>query len=520
MSPNKRIFLNVVATYGRSLYALVLGLFTSRWVLASLGEVDYGLIGLVGGLIAFVSFFNNLLSSAVMRFYAVSVGASHVCEDKDTGLEDCRKWFSTAVMIHTTIPVMLVVAGYPVGEWAVRSFLTIPADRIEACVWVWRFTCLSCFIAMVNVPFQAMYTAKQEIAELTLYSVAATTVNACFCAYMMTHPGFWLVKYAACLCLIGVIPQLLIGGNAVLRFRECRLRFAYMFDFDRVKALVSYAGAKLWNNLGDIFSSQGQAVLVNKYLGPRFNASMSVAHAVSVHTSTLSLSLGTGYWPAIANAAGARDEGRVKILTFQLCRIGSVMLLLFALPLSLEIHEVMRLWLKTPPTFSAEIALAMLIVMVLGNLCDGYWMAVMGLGRGVWLYNFCVGWSGFVRFSLAWILFSLGFRMWGLWIAIVSGSFCTLIMRLWLGRKLLGYSIRYWARSVLLPIVALIVLSSAAGLPARITMAPSFGRVVLTTLCSVSVLIVCAWTIVLTAEEKGRVTAKLMSIIGKFRRIG
>ena len=37
MSPNKRIFLNIVATYGRSLFALVLGLFTARWVLEALG---------------------------------------------------------------------------------------------------------------------------------------------------------------------------------------------------------------------------------------------------------------------------------------------------------------------------------------------------------------------------------------------------------------------------------------------------------------------------------------------------
>jgi len=32
------IFLNIIATYGRSLYALVCGLFISRWVLAALGE--------------------------------------------------------------------------------------------------------------------------------------------------------------------------------------------------------------------------------------------------------------------------------------------------------------------------------------------------------------------------------------------------------------------------------------------------------------------------------------------------
>ena len=50
MSPNRRILLNIVATYGRSLYALVCGLFISRWVLAALGKTDFGLYGVVGGM--------------------------------------------------------------------------------------------------------------------------------------------------------------------------------------------------------------------------------------------------------------------------------------------------------------------------------------------------------------------------------------------------------------------------------------------------------------------------------------
>ena len=59
MTPNRRIFLNIVATYVsperresrreryagcRSLYALVIGLFCGRWTLRTLGEVDRGLM--------------------------------------------------------------------------------------------------------------------------------------------------------------------------------------------------------------------------------------------------------------------------------------------------------------------------------------------------------------------------------------------------------------------------------------------------------------------------------------------
>ena len=38
MALNRRIIVNIVATYGRSLYALVCGVFVVRWVVAAWGE--------------------------------------------------------------------------------------------------------------------------------------------------------------------------------------------------------------------------------------------------------------------------------------------------------------------------------------------------------------------------------------------------------------------------------------------------------------------------------------------------
>ena len=67
MTANRRILLNIVATYGRSLYVLVLGLFTARWALQALGQVDFGLYGVVGGLTAFIVYLNGILAGAMRR---------------------------------------------------------------------------------------------------------------------------------------------------------------------------------------------------------------------------------------------------------------------------------------------------------------------------------------------------------------------------------------------------------------------------------------------------------------------
>ena len=281
MSPNKRIFLNILATYGRSLYALALGLFSGRWVLMALGQNDFGLFGLVGGLGAFVVFLNNLLASSVGRFYAFYVGAAKIGDDCGTGLEECRKWFNTAIVIHTAVPVVLIAIGYPICVWAIENFLSISADRVYSCIWVWRFTCLTCFATMVSVPFQAMYTAKQEIAELTVYSFATTTFNALFFYYMVEHPGFWLTKYAAWKCIVVVVPQTIIGIRAMMMYPECRIRVGYFFNWERHKALLLFSVANFWAQFSSVFSAQGQSILVNKYSGVMSNAAMTIAAQVT-----------------------------------------------------------------------------------------------------------------------------------------------------------------------------------------------------------------------------------------------
>ena len=165
-------------------------------------------MGVVGGLTAFIEFINGLLASAVGRFYAFSIGKASTANDSNDALESCRQWFSLAICIHTVVPIALISVGYPAGVWVVENFLTIPPDRVPSCIWVFRFVCISCFFFMVNVPFMAMYTAKQYIAELTIYSFITTSLNAFYLYYMITHPGDWLARMALWTCILSVVPQI------------------------------------------------------------------------------------------------------------------------------------------------------------------------------------------------------------------------------------------------------------------------------------------------------------------------
>lgn len=508
MTENKRIVLNIVATYGRSLFALICGLFTSRWVLMALGQSDYGLYGVVGGLTVFIGFFNGLMASAVGRFYAFSVGQAKVTGTQGEGLEVCRQWFNTAVLIHTVVPIVLIVVGYPIGMWTVEHFLTIPLERLEACRWVFRFVCISCFVGMVNVPFTAMYTAKQYIAELTIYSFATTTLNVGFLYFMVTHPGDWLAKYTLWTCLLSVVPQLLICLRALLVFPECCFNRAYLWDWPRTKALANYAGWITFGQLGGLLRGQGIAIVINKYFGPAANAAMTIAGTVSAHSDTLAGSMVGAFSPAITNARGANDWEKMRRMAYRTCKIGTLLTLLFALPLVLELPEILRLWLKHPPEAVVGLCWSILAMVVVDKTAVGHMLAVNANGR-VAKYQMVLGTTLILTLPLAWLFVALGLGIYAVGWAMVLTMMGCAWGRVWFARKLVGMSARYWLFHIFLPLVLLIVLSGGVGLLPQLFLAPSFWRVCLTTAVTEMALLPMAWFFLMDREEKRFIMEKL-----------
>ena len=501
MSQNRRIVINVLATYGRNLFGLICGLFSARWMLNALGQEDFGLYGLVGGLTVFITFFNGLMAGATARFYAFSVGEAQVASEKDNGLEECRAWFNTALMIHTLFPSLLVCIGYPIGAKVVTSYLSISPDKFQPCLWVLRSAAVSCFIAMLNVPFQAMYTAKQYIAELTVYSFLQTSCNFFFAWYMITHPAIWLVKYAWYMCLIQVIPQVIICLRARQIFPECHLNFKYWWDWTRVRRMWSYAGWQAFAGVGGICRGQGIAILVNKYFGAYANASMAIANQLSSQTQSLTMAMVGAFQPAITTACGARNYDLMRAMAFRACKFGTLLVLVFAIPLAVEVDEVLLLWLKTPPPYTAGLCLCMLGVLVIDKSSIGHMTAVNANGR-VAMYQAFLGTTLILTLPFVWIFAELNMGVMSAGYGfLVTAALCT-CGRVYFARMLVGMSARLWLHNVALPLLSLILVAGSIGCVIRFSLEPSLLRVFITTIVIEVLLLPMSWYIIMSQNER------------------
>ncbi len=512
MTEKRRIVINVAATYGRSLYGLVIGLFCGRWALMALGEIDYGLYGLVGGLTAFISFFNNVLANANTRFYALSVGTLRVASNKHAALEECRRWFNTALSVHCVVPVVAILVGYPVCAHAIRFWLTIPPDRITSCIWVLRCVCLSCFVAMVNVPFTAMYRAKQYIAELTVYSFVSATLNVIVLYYMVSHRGVWLVQYAVCCCLLSVTPQILICIRACFVFPECKIRLSYMWNLGFFKKMCGFSFWQLLGSICGLLRNQGMSVVVNKFFGAQMNAAQAIGNSVQGQCFSLASAMQGAFVPVITQACGAGDYNKMNDYALRVCKFNVILSFLFALPLCLEMSTVLRIWLKVPPACAVGLCYCALTYHIVDACTVGHMVAVNAVGR-IALYQIVLSFVNILTLPIATIVGLIWGNVYAIMGVVVVMEMLNSAGRVVFAHYIAGTSARTWLLDIMVPSLLIGAGCLMGGGIVRLYMPESFTRVCVTTFVCEALFLPMVWLMLLSIQER-------QFVINRLRKFG
>lgn len=511
LSPNKRIALNFIATYGRSLYALLLGLFSTRWVLAALGNSDFGLWGVVGSIVIVIGFLNGILGNSVGRYYAYAIGEIDYL-DKAVARENLVRWFNAAVSIHFILPLVLCTIGYPIGIYAIRHWLVIPECRKLACEHVFILSLIAAFVTMSGTPYVAMYRARQLIAELSIWGIIQTTILFCYAYYLMSYNGDRLVAYAFIMTAVPVFITLIQIYRARKKFGECRLYRRYLFNREFLLKIFSFSFWEFFATGGDIVRAQGTAFLINRSFGATTNAAWAVSAQVSGHTTALSSAMISSITPALTTAAGAHDYRRMVQLAFAASKFGAIFILMFAIPLILEMEYVLNLWLKTPPEYAAPLCRCMLIALVCHKLGWGHHMAVLADGR----VKALLASNGAISAATIFLVFGFIKAGWGpasVGIAFILSYMSLTISRVYYSRKLCNMSVRYWLSRIVMPIVFLCAVVVATGLGVRKVLEPSFIRLCATTITTTVMFCCMIWLCVLTNTEKEKCRGKVLGML-------
>lgn len=489
------VVFNSGVTYLRMFLSIGLTLLSSRWILAALGQTDFGLYAVVGGIMGFLSFLTSTLTGSAQRHFAYAIGEGDVME--------VNRWFNASFRIHAVMAVVMVVLGLPFGYLMLQKVLTIPSERLMVCHAVFICTLITVVISVLATPFSGMLTAKQYIYELAGFQFGQVVLLVSFAYLLLRVSGDRLLVYAIGMTLIALLHNGLMALRCVWGLTECRIRRSGDgADFKRMGELLSFAGWTLFGGLGYIGCNQGIQLLINIFHGPKVNAAFGIANQVSSQATGLAQAFFNAVAPEITASEGRGNRERMVSLALRASKFSVLLISLLLVPLLVETELILSLWLKEVPQHAPILCRIILCSFLIDKLTVGYMVAIAAHGK-IAGYQATVGGIMLLAPFIAWSLFAQGQH---LVVAIGMGLLVTRTLsslgRVWWVEKLLGVSLWRWLSSVPLRIVLPLTLAIGVTLLVRDLGNSAIGQLLISCGSGATVLAISSWLLALDKSER------------------
>ena len=452
----RRIAKNTMMLYVRMFVLMLVGLYTSRVVLSALGETDYGVYSVVGGVVAMFSMISGALNSAVSRFITFELGKGDPVR--------LNKVYCTSVNIQLMLGLIVVLLAEPIGLWFIENKMTIDPARIPAATWVLHFSLLAFVVNLMSVPQMASITAHEKMSAYAYIGILDGLLRLGVAFMIISAPFDRLVYYAMLMALVVLIVRITYGIYCRIHFPECRYHF--IFDRPLVKEMFSFAG---WNFIGvtsGVLRDHGGNILVNLFSGPVVNAARGIAVQLNGAVQSFVTNFMTAVNPQITKSYAADDTKYVFALIGKSSRMSFYLLSLMAIPIIFNANLLLQIWLKEVPEHTTLFVQLFLIFAMGESLSLPLITAMLATGR-IRNYQLVVGGIQLLNLPISYILLKLGAIPEITVVVAIALSHVCLFARLIMFSRASGFSVPAFVRGVY--VNALKVAIGAASIPLLLT---------------------------------------------------
>ncbi len=338
-----RMVRNSVYMYIRMIFIMLVSLYTSRVVLEILGEDDFGIYTLVGGIVSVFTVLSGSMYGSVQRFLNIGLGED---DPKKT-----RGYFAQSLTIFIVVFLLFLFVGETLGLWFVQAKLNIPPGREAATLWVYQFSLVAVLFSILQIPFSGAVIARERMGFFALLGILDVCCRLAV-VVLMHHYGTPdnLIWYAGIIAAIQIMQTLAYVVFGLVKFPECVLRLQW--NKSLVKEMLSFIGLSFWGNAVVTFTSQGINVLLNLFGGTLLNAATGVARQVNVAVLRMVECINTPIKPQIVKSYAAGDIPRMVMLFEKNTKYSVMLMAVLLFPLVLEAEFILDVWLKDVPQYA------------------------------------------------------------------------------------------------------------------------------------------------------------------------
>lgn len=501
---NKRIAKNTMLLYVRTMFTMVISLYTSRIILDTLGVDDYGIYNVVGGVVAMFAVISGSLSSSISRYITYELGHGD--------LQKLKTIFSTSINIQIFLSLLILLLGESVGLWFLNEKMNIPPERLYAANWVLHLSILSFIVNLISVPYNAAIIAHEKMSAFAYVSILEVTLKLIIVYLLYISPWDRLIVYSILLVLVSVVIRIVYGIYCSRNFTETH--YAMVHDKQLVKEMTSFAWWGFFGNAAWMFNTQGINILINLFFGVGVNAARGVAVQVESALIKFITDFSTAINPQITKSYASGDMERMVKLVNKGSKFSFFLTLLLSLPLLFEIDYILSLWLVEVPAHTATFIRLAIVATMIQKFGDTGYTACMATGT-IRKYAIWITTVGCLTFPLTWLAYELGAPVEATYVIFALVYVFVNLTRLWLMVGMLKFPVMNYIKEVYGKSVIVTILSCILPFCVYTYFPVSVGRLILScAVCALST-VVSIYIAGLTNGERIEIKAKVKGFISK-----
>lgn len=501
---NKRIAKNTLMLYIRMLITMFVGLFTSRVIINTLGEVDYGLQNVVGGVVVMFGFLNSAMANSTSR------NLTHALGKRDIVLQ--QKTFSACVAIHIALALLVFVLAETVGLWFLFNKLVIPPERIDACFFVFQFSIIGSMLTIMNVPYMSSVIANEKMDVFAWMSIVDVILKLVIVYALYVTPFDRLILYSFLLLATNFVVWLIYRLYCICKFNECHC--TWFWDKKFYCNLSSFAGWTLFGNIAVMLYGQGINILLNMFFGPSINAARAISSRVQMIVSQFSNSFQTALNPQITKAYASREMPYMYDLIYASSKYSCFLLYFLSLPIILEANQVLQIWLGIVPDYTVIFLQITLFSSIVDGISNPVIVAAQATGR-IKKYQIIISSVLITIVPVSYLFLKLGCNPTSVYIVQLVTVIIAHIVRLLMIRPMINISLRKYVTKVFLRIIPVCFITTFVTLFIRNFFDENWWRIILVCTISSLLMLIFIYTIGLTHEERNFVLSRIKAYIKK-----
>lgn len=488
------------------MFSMLVSLYTSRVVLNTLGVEDYGIYGVVGGIVVLFSFLNATMSGATSRFLTFELGKNNIKQLKQT--------FNCALIVHIGIALIVLFLAETIGLWFLNEKLNIPDDRIAAAQWVYQLSVLSSMISITQVPYNASLISHERMDIYAYVEILNTTLKLVI-VYIL-QLGNWdkLILYALLTLFVSILIASTYHFYCLRMFRECH--FHWKWDKAIGKSLFSFSSWNLYSNLCFTTRQQGTNMLLNIFGGIAVNAASGLATTVQFMIEQFSTNLVMASRPQIIKFYSTSDYGPMIKLMQNTALLANLLYIIVAVPFIAEIEYIFKLWLINVPEYTIGFCICLIVSSFISLNNNILYIGIQAVGK-MRFYSVMSGTVSLSVIPILWMLFKTHHDLyWAYFIPIISNIVIYVICGILESKYIETFQLSKF-------VINTMVYNLIASIPSIITLyvihsiiPSSIFRLILSVLISSLLLIIISYSVMISSDLKNEIRYKMKKkIYGK-----